>query len=249
MTAKELYKKLSRNKTSEELFNLDEQPEKTCPMIDSTISDIRSFRGQLGTLKFKLKEYLEVSPFNCHRSENLVFFNEINEIIDTLNNWDKGYISLEKELEVLRSYLESIRSSAAAKKDALWVSIDLNIDIDEKEQVIIKINKSWPSAGFMKTRNDNSNVDIKIQKIKDLAPISFITNYPACEECLLLNLKNEILDLINNLDPNIFLDHPLDELINKTYLEEWVNSVVELHISDAGDYFLDFMKNQGYEIR
>lgn len=248
MTAKDIYKKLSKNKTSEKLFNIEEQPENTCPMIDSTVADIRSFRGQIGTLRFKLKEYLEVSPVNCHESENLLFFNEINNTLDTLNNWDKAYISLEKELEILRSYLESIRSSAITKKELLWAAIDSNIDIDEKEQIIVKRNKYWPSSGNTRIRQDNLDIDSKIQEIKYLEMISFITNFSECDNCLLFSLKNEVLDLIKNFDPSIFSDHPLDELINKTYLEEWVNSITQLHISDAGDYFLDFMKYQGYEI-
>jgi len=244
MSAKDLYKKLSRNKTSEELFSLSEQPDNTCPMIDNTIADLRSFRGQIGTLKFKLKEYVDLPSVGCHMKENITLLHQVISFQDQIIEWSKTYEKLEKELEVLRSYLASIRAAANQYKDNVWSSIDYSVEINEKDQTYSF--KSWSRADRVVLKKDHNSVGEMIEEVKLFTALSFDEPMPECEECLIHGFKEEINKLIQ-IDPNIFSERPLDELLNKNYLEDWVTEVLSMSSKDAGESFISLLESHGFE--
>lgn len=247
MDSKSLFKRLSNNKTSEQAFGIGPQPANTCPMIDSTLANVRSFRGRLGTLEQQLSDVLDRPVYECHRDDYISFSLQVESLIDQLSEWNRAYQFLEVELENLRNYLSAIRESTNRYKQSIWMDLDYSITVDEAEMTFSKNMSGWARSLFPVLKTDNSNIDGAIESINALERLYYDNSPTSCPTCQLPQIKEEVESLVFGIDPNILSEQTLDECLNKTYLEEWIDEVKGVSSKDVGEELILLLQSHGFE--
>ena len=238
MDAKSLYKSLSRNKPSEKLWLLEEQPENTCPMIDDTISGIQSFLAKMSSLSSLLTE-----SQNNLQEDQAQFNNQCQSLIDDIENLEYDYKKLNNELEKLRSYLTNIRQTANNYKDTLWSKIDASLDIDTENNLYSLTrfsSASYPRISFQEGEDVSDLVSEIVQNHH------LLWNELELMDSNLILKQEQIMEALEEVKETFLSEKPLDEVINCVHLNNWVESVIRVSAQSAGSDFVAFLESHGY---
>ena len=123
-----LYKNTYNAITTEDYFQIDEQPKNTCPLIDSALRELEdnSNTDGLKNFIFDFKSFINKKPkeqdhltCNCHENykENIreteIFIESCKDFIDNIE-------ILKKDFETLRSDCSDLRDYGNTLKDYFW---------------------------------------------------------------------------------------------------------------------------------
>lgn len=243
---KDLYKKLSRDRTSEELFSVEEQPENNCPLIDQKIKELKDSHSALVNFKFLIDQnYLMINHVSCNCSSNDIqdFESNVYQLMSDIKNLENSFIKTEQMFEKCRSYLTSIRANAQFYKDDIWAAIDRGLEINEDKKTY-KIVSRWGNAKNMKKVNDHIDFESVIEP--GILSFEFNKKCDDPEECGLYSMKLEIQKAIPPSDDLNISNSYKDLLSNKELLENYVESVQRIYIHQAAEAFINFIILYGY---
>lgn len=238
--------KTKKEVASEVLLGLSKQPVATCPMIDKTIQDIHSFRGLISTAKYRLLEYEDLEPIDCHEEVQLVFVKKVIETKERLKEADRLYQAIEQELEKYRSHLEVLRKIGNDRKNLYWELLDSAFIVNQESKTYSHFQRETPPRSSLP--EEAFNVDSFLFDLKNLEPLDFSSVGSSCDDCLLEGFCEDVEKVLAPVkELNFLKDTALDETVNGIYLLEWVDSMEKLSMDEAIENIKKLLEAQGFK--